>query len=804
MSIIKIRPSSSPSYYFDRSFSGTWWKQIVWLSAAVLFAFLFFWGVSLYLFPNPEDFEIVGSHEPEGRFMLLFRLFYDPGSIEHLTLGARSFGVVVIIVGLILFMGMLISVVSNILERHIQRYLSGYFDYRFHEHQIILGYDKTVPSLIHNSIFKTLKGREGILILSEKPTEVIRKELVSQLPNHELKRVVIKNGNRISEEVLKDLSVTEAKKIWVVGEENEYDHDSLNIDCISKIVGICESKAQKAHEQKERIRKKLESITWIKKKMESLSDSTKEKILNVWNRINRFEKGVAEIKKANDFNDKIDAEIKKTQDKKAKEEMAKEKVTVPYSYKGKLNVLAFFDKQSSFRAFQSTDISKEWKRCINFRASNFCDDWARYVLVDRGLTFDERGERHYRYPAVENPWKPLNIPDPENKDNKGMPITKDSNAHVHVIVMGMTEMGLSFAIRAAHLLHLPNFTRDKSLKTVITMVDKDANTKMVDFRNQYQSLFEIQSATYKDFTQEDVVEYQLKPTKFEGEDADFLDINFEFIKSNANSAHMRGYLSKCANDQNEVLSIAICYDDPDYNLQIGQNLPQEVYFPAEEDHPVPVFIKQCANGRMIDELRQSIKYHNLYPFGMFNESHIMSEVDELRSKAINVTYDQCRNDNYDVRLDAEGYVYTADYEKKVDDKGNVIFDIDSPWEALQTSLQWSNSYCLDCFELRRRNIGDENDRLKLKYKPDDEVLSIISEVEHNRWNMEKLLMGYRKPSSNELEIMRANKDYRNFSKEQMFIHWDLQSYEKLKVVDSGSIKYDQIIMANIENIMSLK
>lgn len=798
MSIIKIRPSSSPSYYFDRSFSGTWWKQIVWLSAAVLFAFIFFWGVSLYLFPNPEDFEVVGSREPEGRFMLLFRLFYDPGSIEHLTLGARSFGVVVIIVGLILFMGMLISVVSNILERHIQRYLSGYFDYRFHEHQIILGYDKTVPGLIKNNIYGSLRGKEGILIISEKPTETIRKDLASQLSPLELKRVVIKNGNRNSEQILKEISVTEAKKIWVVGEENEYDHDSLNIDCISKIVGICESKEKRAHEQKIKILEKLKSYAWIKKKIESLSETTKRRVLNVWNRIYRFDKGIEAIKRAIDVNEKIDKEIKETQDKKVKAEKEKEKLTVPYSYQGKLNVLAFFEKQSSFRAFQSTDISKNWKRFINFRASNFCDDWARYVLVDRGLSINEEGERQYRYPAVENPKKPIKI-GAATESKKGEPITKDSDSHVHLVVMGMTEMGLSFALRAAHLLHLPNFTRDKNLKTVITLVDREANTKLVDFRNQYQSVFEIESATYKDFTQENAVEYELKPTKFTGDDADFLDVRFEFIKSNANSAHLRNYLSKCANDQNEVFSIALCYEDPDYNLQIGQNLPSEVYFPAEGNHPVPVFIKQCANGRMIDELRHSVKYHNLYPFGMFNECHIINEVDELRSKAINVTYDQCHDDNYNVRLDADGYVFTADYGQKD--------NVDSLWEGLQTALQWSNTYCLDCFELRRRNMGDENDHLKFKYKPDDNVLSIISEVEHNRWNMEKLLMGYRKPSEEELaKIIGAGKNdsYPDFAKKKMFVHRDLQSYEKLKEVDPGAIKYDQIIMANIENIMRLK
>lgn len=728
---LKFRPSPSPTYYFDRSFSGTWWKQILWLAGAVTLTFLFFWVVSLYLFPNPEDFEIIGNNEPEGRFMLLFRLLYDPGSIEHLAPQARSFGVVVILVGLVLFMGMLISVISNILERHIQRYMDGSFDYDFNDHDIILGYNKTVPGLIKTILNRqkteksTLWGKSGILILSERSADAIRKDLNAQLNDSELGSIVVKCGNRNSLDVLKELSIDNAKKIWVIGEENEYDHDSLNIDCVSKIVDLCKG-------------------------------------------CRRFEKGIKAIDNA-----------------------AKDK-PVPYFYPEKIDVQVFLNRQSAFRAFQSTDMSKDWKKVINFRASNFCDDWARYVLVNRGEC-EVANKKAYRYPAIENP-------------SEEKRIGVESKSFVHLMVFGMTDMGLSMAIRAAHMLHLPNFTRDQNLKTIISFVDLEADSKMKDFRSRYQYLFEIQSSTYIDMTGVNVEKQTLPPTKFEGEDADFLDVNFEFIKANANDLRLKEYVRDCANNQSDVLSIALCFNDPDYNLQIGQNLPFEVYFPDEGNSPVPVFIRQMTNGRLIDELRSADKFKNLYPFGMLNESHVVSKVDEGRAMHINYTYDQCRDKDYNVKEDEDGFVSLAKYGE-VAEKNS--------WCSLPTSLQWSNFYCLDGFEIRRRNLGDENCCLRSKYKflngdikdysEDEKTLDreirLLSEIEHNRWNIEKLLMGYRKPSAEELQRILTDKEFKKRCKNDMFVHLDIQSYKKLCEVDPGAIKYDVIIMANIENIM---
>ncbi len=646
--------------------------------------------------------------------MLLFRLFYDPGSLDHLSYGARTFGVIVVLVGLVLFMGMLITVISNILERHIDRYMKGYLDFGLNDHHVVLGYNRTTPGLIKyicnddDTKKESKLSHRGILLVSEKNCEDIRKELNGLLSQSEFDRVIIKSGNRNSEETLGELSLNSAVKLWIVGEENESDHDSLNIECVSRVVKMCKN---------------------VKAKRDS-----------------------------------------------------------------KLDVHVSLENQSAFRTFQSVDMSLEWRDFINFKASSFYDDWARYVMVDRGFREDTDGTRTYLYPALENPSKPL-VLKKETVNKKGRVINRDSDAHVHVMVFGMTDMGLTMAVRAAHLLHLPNFTRDKNLKTVISFVDTDADAKMIEFRNVYHYLFEIQSATYKDFTGDEVVEKNLPATQFAGEDADFLDIHFEFIKSNAHSHHLRKYIRECAKDQNDVLSIMLCYDDSDYNLQVAQNLPSKVYFQSEGNNPVPVFVWQHSSGKLVDELRTSEKYKSFYPFGMYNEQHMTSETDELRSKAINLTYDQCYKRGENV-YDEDGNIFHSDLSNKK--------ELEDKWNAIQTSLQWSNSYCLDCFYMRRRNMGDEGDHLKFRYHKDDPDLAMMAEVEHYRWTTEKLLMGYRKPTDRELNEIMNDEELKNYYKKKRFVHLDIQSYQKLQRVDPKTYKYDAIIVANVENIMKMK
>ena len=129
---------------------------------------------------------------------------------------------------------------------------------------------------------------------------------------------------------------------------------------------------------------------------------------------------------------------------------------------------------------------------------------------------------------------------------------------------------------AAHLLHFPNFCRDHGKKTRITFVDAHADREMDFFRNRYRGLFEISSALYRDYSKAEDEEKVIPPTYFSGKDADFLDIEFEFVKGNVESTAIQNILKDVAGKEDSQTSVFVCLKDPSHNMVVGLSLPDEI------------------------------------------------------------------------------------------------------------------------------------------------------------------------------------------------------------------------------------
>lgn len=666
--MFKIKPTTlSPVYRFDKSFTEKWYNKIAWLVLVVGITFIVFYGVSLYLFPDPKDFEVADGDGAQGRLMLLFRLLYDPSTVDLLTSGARVFGVVVVIVGMIIFMGMLISVASNILNSHIDKYEKGDFDYTFDYHYIILGFNHTTPALIKKIRSEKKNTSHAILILSDMPSNEIRLILNNEVPREYLNEVIIKNGQRTSEDTLKSLKIDKALQVWIIGEVDEFGHDPLNIKCLNLVVDICKK-----------------SVSYIA--------------------------------------DRVD------------------------EYEKRLAVFVQFEEQSTLSAFQTEDISTNWKNekgesLIRFKASNYHDDWARKLIVTN------------KYDGEKNNGKYPTLDDPSGKESP----TYDSNKHVHLVIFGMTQMGLAIAKRTAHNVHLPNFERDNNLKTTITFIDTEAKKGMEMFRNRFAQIFEIQSSVFKDFTTDGIIEKTYSPTKFTGNHADFLDINYQFIQADPESEIVHNYLSCLANEKDTLLSIAVCYDDPNSNLNIGLNLPRNVYYPKEEGKVVPVFIRQFTCGNLLDIFKmKNGRYRNVYPFGMWDGCEFEDEKDSTLAKRVNAVY------------------FNKD-EKEFSNK-----DIDDKWKNLKVTDQWSSQFSADSIGIKKRCVGDESI---------EKNIEILSRVEHNRWNMAQLLMGFYFDET--LNVSCGEKD------KIRLLHSCIRPYDEL----SESIKdYDRYIVRMIPTI----
>ena len=94
-----------------------------------------------------------------------------------------------------------------------------------------------------------------------------------------------------------------------------------------------------------------------------------------------------------------------------------------------------------------------------------------------------------------------------------------------------------------------------------------------------------------------------------------------------------------------------------------------------------------------------------------------------------------------------------------------------------------------------RSIGITDGYVKL----DNDQISLLAEVEHNRWNMEKLLLGFRKPTAEEEELIYGSKEMGDIFKKKRFVHPDIRPYDELK---ESSKAYDRCITAGIPLVIN--
>ena len=413
-------------------------------------------------------------------------------------------------------------------------------------------------------------------------------------------------------------------------------------------------------------------------------------------------------------------------------------------------VTAVFEDANTYAAMTVTDLFKKLRNCgVEFVPYNFYVDWAKQMFVDCQYT-------DYNADGKEDGLSyKLRI------DRDGIAITDER--HVHLVIIGASTFGVTLAVEAAKMLHFPNFD-GKNNKTEITIIDKNADTVRFPFISRYRHFFEIQSYRYGDEL--------IPPTKFSGDDADFLDIEFQFIKGDIYAPEIQSMLLQWANDGKQLLSIVIPMNDSRENLSIAMSLPDELYH-----SDIPIFVRQDYSGKFIKKLKDS-RYSNLYPFGMTDIAFDVQRDIQTQAELINYYYKKNTN--------------KAEQEILKEMKHNY-------WKELEASGQWSSIYSAYAIPFRLRSLGASGQVDINTEKMDEELLEFYYITEHNRWNVEKLLMGYRKPLPEEdaYNVAPDKQDDEKSAKQKKFIHCHIRPHNQLW---DGTKENDKIIVRKTSEI----
>lgn len=235
----------------DRVLSGGVWQQIGLLTAFIASILVFF--ILIAWVGGSELFGVEGCEDNQGLWGVYYH-FVDAGN-QYMVSGYKKwFSLLISLAGSVLMGGVLISTISNIIERRVEDYQKGRVRYRkITDHYLIIGYGEITLSLIkrllsgENIPVGVLKEEDSpnperlVVILTKQNVEEIRISIHAMLSEQEERRVIFYSGDIESVETLKTLNAEQAKMIFIQGEQREYGRDSKNIECVKNLSAIISS-----------------------------------------------------------------------------------------------------------------------------------------------------------------------------------------------------------------------------------------------------------------------------------------------------------------------------------------------------------------------------------------------------------------------------------------------------------------------------------------------------------------------------------------------------------------------------------
>ena len=488
----------------------------------------------------------------------------------------------------------------------------------------------------------------------------------------------------------------------------------------------------------------------------------------------------------------------------------------------RIPIHVMFEYQSTFSAFQFTDMKLEQSKTFRFIPFSIYETWAQQVLIGK----NKSGELNY---IPLDGWNGIQY---------------SSHQRVHLIIVGMSKMGMALAIEAAHIAHYPNFNNKHTgrPRTLITFIDRNAKREMLFFMGRFRELFqlarwryikapddvirpaddswdiydtiqEIAERSNRNYPWHDpLVDEDFRSPycgKYLGED--FIDIDFEFIEGDVALPSIQKYVEDASADSSAKISKINSEGDssvPDNSSRTtiavclpvaAEAMSAALYFaPSVYQNAQQILVQQPESGALVNAVRNGLtgednsKFRILKPFGMIEKCDYLAHINSILPKLVAFAY-EC----------LPGSSLSKEYRRigKLSDFINIVEDnwlrISADGGKSTIAKRWSNLYCANSFDTKVRAAGidlesDEDIR-------DDNAIKILAKVEHNRWVMEQLLLGLRPVDrSYEGRLPINDKPTRSRLKSQN-IHPDLISNEMLGFTQM----YDEEIAKIIPLAMSI-
>ena len=223
--------------YMDRTISGGIKSQLTLLLVTIATVLTIFFIIAMLF-----SIQLHGHEEWGERLWVVYNNFVDPGNqIEETAWPNRILVGLISISGSVLLGGVLISTISNIIERRVGVVYTGRMTYRnIKNHYVLIGFNELSINMIRELYDECPSAR--ILLMSGIEAATVRHRIQSALPIEIERQVLVYFGNIESIEELQRLNIESAIEVYVLGDEERYGRDAKNIaivHLVSALRGKC-------------------------------------------------------------------------------------------------------------------------------------------------------------------------------------------------------------------------------------------------------------------------------------------------------------------------------------------------------------------------------------------------------------------------------------------------------------------------------------------------------------------------------------------------------------------------------------
>lgn len=172
----------------------------------------------------------------------ILALFLDPGGFggagEH-----DGFRLAVTLVGVLLFSTLLISVFNNIFDNISDSAKNGLMRYRVKNHVLIFGSNHQLMSMLE--ALQEEHSQQDIVIMTECDVQKLSAKIDTHFADPRfMSRLVFYRGAWDTTDELKTARPQYADRIYIIGESEITDHDSMNMRCCLQLKTLCASSSK--------------------------------------------------------------------------------------------------------------------------------------------------------------------------------------------------------------------------------------------------------------------------------------------------------------------------------------------------------------------------------------------------------------------------------------------------------------------------------------------------------------------------------------------------------------------------------